>query len=106
MGELKLTYIVVCQSAWCNSGGFGIDYSWDGEEFPDRAQAIKHGFALRESDDFNVAVLSGRRLVSFDWMDHSVGNTDEDLREIAAALGLTFRAALSTTLQQEGSEGG
>lgn len=84
-------YIVVCQSAWCNAQGYGIYYGWDGEEFSTRKQAIKHGFKLRESDDFNVAVIQGDRLVSFDWMDMPVGEDDATMGEIAKALGLTFK---------------
>ena len=87
----QTSYIVVCQSAWCNAQGYGIDYGWDGEEFSTRKQAIKHGLKLRESDDFNIAVIQGGRLRSFDWMDKSVGEDDATMRKIATALGLTFK---------------
>ena len=88
-GELR--YIVVCQSAWCNSDGYGIDYHWDGEEFSARAKAKRYGFRLRESDDFNIAVLDGDRLVSFDWMDKPVGENDDTMAQIADELGLRYR---------------
>lgn len=91
MAAKPLEYIVVCQSAWCNTSGVGIDYGWDGERFSDRKAAIKQGFATRESDDFNIAVIRGDRLLSFDWMDKPVGEDDASMREIAKALDLAFR---------------
>lgn len=92
-GKLKDRYIVVCQSAWCNERGYGIDYGWDGEDFATRAEAKKHGFMLRESDDFNIAVICGKRLISFDWMDKPVGEDDATMALIAKALDLSFRPA-------------
>lgn len=86
----KLRYITVCQSAWCNAEGFGVHYGWDGETFATRKEAIANGFELRESDDFNVAVISGKRLISFDWMDRPVGEDEATMAEIATALGLRF----------------
>lgn len=86
----KTGYIVVCQSAWCNSQGYGIDYGWDGSVFYTRADAKKHGFELRESDDFNIGVIDGPFLISFDWMDEPLAESDDTMREIADALGLKF----------------
>lgn len=97
VGKTRDRYIVICQSAWCNASGFGIDYGWDGEEFDTRAAAKKHGFSLRESDDFNIGVIRGSRLVSFDWMDKPTGEDDASMAEIARALGLRFTPAGRTT---------
>lgn len=46
------------------------------------------------SDDFNVGVVQdGRLLLSFDWMENPVGEDDESMAEIAAALGLKYELA-------------
>jgi len=89
---MQTEYIVICQSAWCNANGFGIDYTWDGERFSTRKQAIRHGFKLRESDDFNIGVVTGKRLVSFDWMERPVGEDDLTIATIAQAIDLTSEA--------------
>lgn len=90
----KQEYIVIIASAWCNEQGVGINYGWDGERFKDRKEAIRHGFESRGSDDFNIGVVSGNRLLSFDWMEHPVGGTDDDdMEEVAKAIFLTFKRA-------------
>lgn len=81
-------FIVIQQYAWCNDGGHGIEYSSDLEEFDTRKDAIKNGFKITESDDFNIGVVDGGRLVSFDWMGKPVGESQETIQEIAEALGL------------------
>lgn len=81
-------FIVVCQSVVGNSEGFNIDYSWNGEEFSSREEAIKQGFVIRGGDDFNVAVLDDGRLTSFDWMDQVVDAEEDVLSEIADAIGI------------------
>ena len=87
-------YIVVCQQVLCSPGeAIRIHYGWDGEEFGARKAAIKHGFSVRGSDDFNVGVVQGGRLLSFDWMENPVGEDDESMAEIAEALGLEYEPA-------------
>lgn len=81
-------FIVVCQSVVGSSEGFTIDYDWNGEEFDSRQEAIKKGFVIRGSDDFNIAVLDGDRMTSFDWMDEVVDDEPDVLSEIAKAIGL------------------
>lgn len=81
-------FIVVCQSVVGNVEGFTIDYAWNGEEFSSREEAIKQGFVIRESDDFNIAVLDDGRLTSFDWMDQVVEGEEDVLSEIADAIGI------------------
>lgn len=92
MAAKPTEYIVICQSAWCNERGSGIDYGWDGERFATRAKAIKHGLEVRESDDFNIGVVVGKRLTSFDWMDKPIGEDDATMAHIASELDLTFSA--------------
>lgn len=85
-------HIVICQSAWMNEIGFGISYDWDGERFDSRKKAIKHGWKLRGSDDFNTAEVEGDRLTWFGWMDERMPEDDATMTEIAEAIGLTFKA--------------
>jgi hypothetical protein len=98
---MKLTsdkdFIVICQSAWMNDSGFGISYDWDGERFKTRAKAIKHGWRLRDSDDFNIAELRGDELIWFGWMDQRMDEGDATMAEIAEAIGCDYtpRAALA-----------
>lgn len=83
-------FIVICQSAWMNSGGFGVYYGWDGERFNNRKDAIKHGWELRESDDFNIAQTYGDDLIWFGWMDERIDEDEATMREIADQIGLSF----------------
>ena len=79
-------YIVILQSVICSpTTPIEITYSWDGEKFNERNQAIGRGFEIRGSDDFNIGILNGRRLVGFSWMDESI---DEDLIAVAKKIGL------------------
>lgn len=84
-------YIVVCQRALCSPGEpITIHYGWDGDEFETREAAIQHGYLTRGSDDFNIAVIEGERLVSFDWMDKPVGEDDASMAKIAEKMGLQY----------------
>lgn len=86
----KRDFIVICQSAWMNDTGFGISYDWDGQRFKKRKQAIKHGWQLRDSDDFNIAEVSDNELTWFGWMAEKMDEDDATMAEIAEAVGLTF----------------
>jgi len=81
-------YIVIQCSAWCNSTGCGLTYSSDLEEFEKRDKAIKHGFKVQESDDFNIGVVTNGKLVSLDWMAESLDESAENLAEITEQIGL------------------
>lgn len=59
-------FIVIQQRPWCNESGHGINYSSDLEIFDTRKEAVKNGFKITESDDFNIGVIENGRLVSFD----------------------------------------
>lgn len=85
---MREKFIVVCQSVVGNGEGFTIDYSWYGGVFDSRQEAIKEGYVIRGSDDFNIAVLDGDRMASFDWMDEVVDDDPSVLSEIAKAIGL------------------
>lgn len=87
---MSKTYIVIQQHLWCNESGHGIEYASDCLEFDKRDKAIRHGLKMQGSDDFNIGVIDGGRLVSFDWMDKPVGDSGESqevLAEIAEAIG-------------------
>ncbi|CNF27902.1 Uncharacterised protein [Yersinia rohdei] len=85
---MQTKYIVILQSAWCNDSGSGIMYSSDLIEFDTRNEAIKHGFILRDSDDFNIGALTNGTLISFDWMEKPVGGDGDNLPQIAELIGL------------------
>ncbi|MGE4836784.1 hypothetical protein [Yersinia enterocolitica] len=81
-------YIVILQRAWCNDSGSGIDYHSDLVEFDNRDKAIKHGFKLQDSDDFNIGVLTNGILTSFDWMAKPLAATAAALAQIAENIGV------------------
>ncbi len=58
----------------------------DSERFQSRKAAIKHGYKMCDSDDFNIAELNGDTLVRFWWMNEC-RQFDEELAEIAAKCG-------------------
>lgn len=87
-------FIVICQSAWMNAGGFGISYDWDGAKFNNLPDAIKHGWKLRGSDDFNIGQTYGDDLIWFGWMDKQIKEPIETMREIAGTIGLGFNPKL------------
>ncbi|MEN4905682.1 antitoxin [Rahnella bonaserana] len=81
-------YIVIQCSAWCNASGSGLTYSSDLEGFDKRDKAIKHGFKVQGSDDFNIGVVTNGKLASLDWMAKSLDESEETLAEIAEQIGL------------------
>ncbi|HII4522714.1 TPA: hypothetical protein ACY4UA_004228 [Yersinia enterocolitica] len=85
-------YIVILQSAWCNDSGSGISYDSDLVEFDKRDTAIKWGFRLRDSDDFNIGVLTNGVLTSFDWMAKPLAETKDSLARIASGIGIEGNA--------------
>jgi hypothetical protein len=68
--------------------GFRVVNYWDGRKFPDKPAAVANGFTQRGSDDFNVALIEGDRLVSLWWMDHDIGEDAATLADIAREIGL------------------
>jgi hypothetical protein len=83
-------FIVIFGAAWCNERGVGISYSWDGERFNNRNDAIKHGLRARGSDDFNIGQTYGDDLIWFGWMDERHDEDREAMAGIAQDIGLTF----------------
>lgn len=88
--DIDPEFIVICQSAWMNERGYGIHYGWDGARFNNRNDAIRHGWKLRDSDDFNIAQTYGDDLIWFGWMDERIDEDEDTMREIAESCGLTF----------------
>lgn len=79
MSRATEKFIVLCgQIVGNQEHGFEIEYAFDGKVFSDRQAAIKHGFDIRGSDDFNIGVLSGKKLKSLDWMTEP-GDTDPEV---------------------------
>ncbi|CRY60504.1 phage-like protein [Yersinia kristensenii] len=92
-GEPALVkYIVILQRAWCNDSSSGINYHSDLVEFDKRDKAIKYGFELQDSDDFNIGVLTNGVLTSFDWMAKPIAETKDSLARIANGIGIEGNA--------------
>lgn len=84
-------WIVICQQAIFGPGTpFYFSYEWDGKRFLTREDAIKHGFEIRESDDFNVCSLRGNTLTGFYWMQDDMKDP-EGAAEIAKQHEFTLR---------------
>jgi hypothetical protein len=73
----KQEFIVLCaQVVGSGIEASSTEYNFDGRRFADRKGAINHGFELGRSDDFNIGIVEGARLVSLDWMDEEVVESD------------------------------
>lgn len=82
-------FVVLCGQVVGNmSDGFEVVYNFDGERFTSRKKAIRHGFKIRESDDFNIGVLDGGKLVSLDWMEKVVDTDPKLLLDIQEQIGI------------------
>lgn len=88
--DIDPEFIVICASAWMKEDGFGIAYSWDGKRLNNRNDAIRHGWKVRGSDDFNLAQTYGDDLIWFGWMDERIDEDEDVMRNIADQIGLTF----------------
>ena len=80
--EKEIKFIVILAHALCSNGNIGIDHSTDGRKFDTSAEAIKHGFTLGRSDDFNIGEVDGGKLMAVYWMDKRLDEKPEDLAEI------------------------
>lgn len=82
-------YIVITSQALCSDGGpIRIEHYSDLEPCRTKGVAKRRGFKERGSDDFNIGVVSGNRLVDLLWMDESIGEDPETLRRIAEEIDL------------------
>ena len=68
--------------------GFTCEYDWNHEQYDTKKQAIKEGFEIRESDDFNIGEVEGDRLVAMWWMDEKMDHSKRALNNIARDIGL------------------
>jgi 2-hydroxychromene-2-carboxylate isomerase len=66
-----------------------IEHYWDGHRFARKAAAVSHGFATRQSDDFNIGRIVRGGLESIWWMDENLNEPAETVAGIAAEVGLT-----------------
>lgn len=84
MRHEKTEFIVLCgQIVGDGSTPYRTEYGFDGERFADRAAAIAHGFTMDRSDDFNIGVVTGGKLVSVDWMDEAIDTDPALMAEIS-----------------------
>lgn len=85
----KKEYVVLCpQVIGSSTTGFNVEYNWDDVRLPTYLRAKKHGFKVRGSDDFNIGVLLGGKLVALQWMDKQIETTADELAEIIDQIGL------------------
>jgi len=85
----KTKYIVLCgQVIGGRDQPFTVEYDFDGTTFSNRQEAIKHGLIICESDDFNIGVVEGKKLVSLDWMNEPVDTDPKILAKIAGQIDL------------------
>jgi len=83
-------YIVIECSAWMNDSGYGINYGTDSERFSSYRNAERHGWQLVGSDDFQIGMAEGNKLIdTMKSETESIGEDTEALNEIAEQLGLT-----------------
>lgn len=82
-------FIVIIRKARCSDSGYSIEYSSDLRMFPDREQAIKHGYDEHDSDDFNIGCVENGRLISFEWIEGDIGEDEKTLKKISSEIGLT-----------------
>lgn len=82
-------YIVIIAYAFGSPNeGYSIRHAWDYERFRTRKAAIRHGFKMRDSDDFNIGVVADGKLTSVDWMEKVVDDDPNELARIADEIGL------------------
>lgn len=83
------TYVTLVSQAVGNErDGFSFAANWDHKQFDTKAKAVANGFRWVDCDDFNVGVVRKGRLVEVWWMDKLIDETDDNLREMAAQVGL------------------
>ncbi len=77
-------YIVLCGQVV----GRTVEYSTDFELFTFKPNAIKAGFEVRGSDDFNIGVIEDGKLVRIDWMNEVVDADPTYMAEVSEQIGL------------------
>ncbi|WP_047892572.1 hypothetical protein [Micromonospora sp. RV43] len=87
-------YIVIVPSIIGGPSAWSTTYAPDPGRHPSRQAAIDAGWAVREHDDWLIAVVSGESLVGLAWMFEDRDDAEE-LADVARALGLAFQARTS-----------
>jgi hypothetical protein len=73
----------MCCNIITNETCYAESWSGSGERHATREAAIEEGFEMGRSDDFNIGVFDGERLVSIDWMEDTVDDSPEYLAKVA-----------------------
>jgi hypothetical protein len=74
------TYAVITSRAFCKEyGPITIEYFSDGKRFDDWERCRDHGIRSTGSDDFNIGVIEGGKLVDLRWMEDSINEDAETL---------------------------
>lgn len=73
---------------WFGNERDGFHHEWSalGGLCDTRSAAQKIGFRVQESDDFNIAVVRGRRVVALLWMTEDMAEEPDVLRSIEEVL--------------------
>lgn len=82
MNKKEKWIVVVCRIWTTSNGVHEFANNWDGKAFLKKENAVKHGFKTCDSDDFNLALISGKKILSFWWMDKKFEKEDCDLKAI------------------------
>lgn len=74
-------------SVWMNEHDCGFHY-YVLEQATTLQRAIKRGLALNGSDDFNIGVIRGGRMVAVLWMEREINEEAEVIDRIGHELGV------------------
>ena len=85
----KTTYMPVAAHYVGTVSNYGTCYDVLGPQQSSAGAAIRDGFQVHGSDDFNIAVIADGRLVEWRWMNDAIVEEDEVLAEIGRAIGLS-----------------
>lgn len=89
---MNAEYIVIAPRIVGNmDAGYSTVYLTDEVRCWHVGGAVNRGFKLYESEDFLIAKVDGRQLVSLQWMDE-VRDDDDELAEVAAQLGFEVQS--------------
>jgi hypothetical protein len=80
-------YMPIRLRMWMNETGHGTWYTVLDAPSRQHERAVRRGLAAEGTDDFQIAVLRGGRLVAMLWMDEVVDDAPDTLAEVAEQIG-------------------
>lgn len=82
-------FLPYAATVWMNEHDYGWHYRVLDHPATTLPRAIKRGLAMNGSDDFNIAVIRGGRMVAVLWMEDDLDEDQDVIDRIADALGVT-----------------